>query len=96
VLWIVWGGIGYRRREVATLRTRLEKERKGNSLDMGQEITSVQATVGEMGELAEPAHSDGVLGTTFQREGQLPDEDEPVGIKQYRTLMVLNIPPDSK
>lgn len=52
-LWIVWGGIGYRKREVERLRER-------------QKIQVKQV-----------------------------DED-PEGAKQFRTLMVLNIPPDSE
>jgi 4-hydroxybenzoate polyprenyltransferase len=51
-LWIVWGGIGYRKREVERLRARQRMQAK--------EV-----------------------------------EEDPEGAKQFRSLMVLNIPPDS-
>lgn len=52
-LWIVWGGIGYRKREVERLRLRHANKEK------------VEA-------------------------------EDPEGAKQFRSLMVLNIPPDSE
>ena len=51
-LWIIWGGIGYRKREVERLRERHAAQGKS--------------------------------------------DEEVEGAKQFRTLMVLNIPPDSK
>lgn len=102
VLWIVWGGIGYRRREVARLRVRLEKERE-EQVNPGFAVARDESIVGEMGQLVAATEAstdrpaDANTETSSGMNGRiLQQEEEPVGIKQYRTLMVLNIPPDSE
>jgi hypothetical protein len=50
-------------------------------------------TVGEMGQLGDGNQEDRPLEGRIV--GDEVGEEEPVGVKQYRTLMILNIPPDS-
>lgn len=90
VIWIIWGGAGYRRREVARLRIKVEAERA--AAKSGGSVSS--GTVGEMGQLGDGNQEDRPLEGRIV--GDEVGEEEPVGVKQYRTLMILNIPPDSK
>ncbi|KAE8542852.1 hypothetical protein D1P53_000915 [Cryptococcus gattii VGV] len=68
VLWITWGGLAYRRREIKALAIKVQKERASKRVASG----------GEEG-------MDGMA---------LPEDFE--GIKRFRTVMVLNIPPDMR
>lgn len=65
VLWITWGGLAYRRREIRALAAKVQKERASKRVASGGE------------------------------EGMAVLEDCE-GIKRFRTVMVLNIPPDMR
>ena len=77
VLWITWGGLAYRKREIRKLATSLEKSRQTRR----QQSVTLQ-----------------VNGTTPESSARpvLAPEDETEGSKRFRTLMIENIPPDSK
>jgi hypothetical protein len=72
VLWIGWGAVAYRRREIRRLAARLEASREEKRQIAGGE--------------------NGVAGTA----NRWIDGDDCEGIKKFRTLMVTNVPPDSK
>lgn len=92
VLWIVWGGIGYRRREVDRLRRRVEGEKQKRQ---GKERREGSGE-GQEGEISGVLVGD-VPGAEARENGEMyVNGEEPIGVKQYRTLMVLNIPPDSE
>jgi hypothetical protein len=72
VLWITWGGLAYRRREVRKLAERVTSERQAARIASGNEAGMSGNVVG------------GAVG------------DDTEGIKRFRTLLVTNVPPDSK
>jgi hypothetical protein len=95
VIWIIWGGAGYRRREVARLKMKVEQERLDRRAVSGLDGARSSGAIGEMGQLLGQSESGRDLHAQIVETGDY-DGDEPVGVKQYRTLMILNIPPDSE
>ncbi|ORY32231.1 putative integral membrane protein [Naematelia encephala] len=73
VLWITWGALAYRRREIRRLAERVRQSREAKRQSAGGEL------------------------------GLKPDEldrwtvaDDCEGIKKFRTVMVMNVPPDMR
>jgi hypothetical protein len=73
LLWIAWGALAYRRREIQRLAARVKKSQE----------EKLHITGGE----------EGLSRDDPDRWTVAEDSD---GIRKFRTLMMVNVPPDSK
>ena len=74
VIWIVWGALGYRRRELQRMTQRVKASRVDQRRMNGGE--------------------DGLTGDDHRDAATVGIECE--GVKRFRTVMISNVPPDSK
>ncbi|WVQ82649.1 hypothetical protein IAT38_004781 [Cryptococcus sp. DSM 104549] len=81
VLWITWGAVAYRRREVRTLGKRVRARREGKTEGEG-------GVAGGMGGVG--------VGEGQGDDDKWSIGEECEGIKRFKTLMVTNVPPDMR